>query len=217
MIRRRDVLIGAGALLLTPKASFAALPVPPDGRLTFDVVRKGSRIGVHELTFTRSGERLTVSVDVELSVGIGPIKFYRYTHRVSEIWQGEDVVSLTAQTNDDGQKLSVTCERTPSGLLVDSTRSGRYVAPAGAHPATHWNREMLDGPLINTQNGELLRPVVIRKGRDRVQTSAGTIVPAQRFALSGPISFETWYDDTPSWVGLTFVAKDGSQVLYRRA
>lgn len=217
MIRRRDVLIGAGALLLTPQTSPAALPVPPTGRLAFDVIRKDSRIGVHELTFTRSGDRLTVNVAVDLAVGLGPIKFYRYSHRVTETWQGEDVVSLEAWTKDGGKELRVTCERTPSGLAVNSTQAGRYVAPADAHPATHWNRDMLDGLLINTQNGELLRPVVTPKGRDRVQTSAGTVIPARRFALSGPIAFETWYDDTPSWVGLVFVAKDGSQVLYRRA
>lgn len=217
MIRRRDVLIGAGALLISPQASLAALPVPPTGRLAFDVIRKDSRIGVHELTFTRSGERLTVSIAVDLAVGLGPIKFYRYSHRVKEVWQGDDVVSLEARTNDGGKQMSVTCERTPSGLAVESTQSGRYVAPVNAHPATHWNREMLDGLLINTQNGALLRPVVTPKGRDRVQTSSGAVIAAQRFALSGPIAFETWYDDTPSWAGLVFVAKDGSQVLYRRA
>ena len=217
MIRRRDVLIGASALLLVPRTSHAALPVPPDGRLAFEVFRKDNRIGVHELTFIRSGERLSVRVAVDLSVGLGPIAFYRYRHRVTESWQGVDVVSLEADTNDDGRRTRVTCERTPSGLVVDSAQTGRYVAPENALPTTHWNREMLTGPLINTQNGELLRPTVTPMGREQVRNSAGVSISASRYVLGGPIAFEIWYDDTPAWASLVFTAKDGSKVLYRRA
>ena len=217
MIRRRDVLIGASAFFLVPRTSYAALPVPPDGRLAFDVFRNDSRIGVHELTFTRSAERLAVRVAVDLAVGLGPITFYRYRHRVTESWQGSDVMALEAETNDDGTRTRVTCERTVSGLLVDSTQAGRYVAPENALPTTHWNREMLAKPLINTQNGELLRPTVTAMGREQVRTAAGVSISARRYVLGGPVPFEIWYDDTPSWVALVFKAKDGSQVLYRRA
>jgi hypothetical protein len=62
-----------------------------------------------------------------------------------------------------------------------------------------------------------MRPSVQRKGTERIQTASGATVLAERFALTGPVRLETWYDDTPTWSALIFTADDGSQIEYRKA
>jgi hypothetical protein len=212
MIGRRSLLAGAGLLTAAPAA---ALPIPPTGRLAFRVVRNGSTIGQHALTFSGNTARLTVRVAVELSVGLGPIAFYRYRHRARESWQDGRVITFDAETNDDGAVSTIAMQRDDAALLVESSQAGRYRAPPGAVPATHWNRSMLDGPFINTQNGEVLRPQIARPGASPLP---GTVQrQAERFVLSGPIELETWYDATPQWVGLRFRGRDGSTIQYEQA
>lgn len=216
MMDRRHFVIAGGAFILAPSHGLAALPVPPGGTLSFRVLRKGSSIGTHALTFSPTTGGLVVKIAVDLVVKLGPVPLYRYTHRATETWRGDVVVSIDAETDDNGKRLRVSGERKGEGLAIQSTTSGSYQAPANALPATHWNRRMLDGPFINTQTGELTRATVTPRGQERIETASGPVT-ARRYALSGPVSLETWYDDGPAWVGLRFTADDGTPITYRRA
>jgi hypothetical protein len=214
MIRRREVLIGSAAFAATPMLR-AALPVPGD-RLGFDIVRKGSKLGTHELTFERSGDSLVVGVAVDLVFKIGFITLYRYSHHATERWAGDQVVALQTRTSDNGETFEVSGRRDASGLVVQGTKAPRYVAPVNALPATHWNRRELDGPWINTQDGRLMHPKVAAMGADTISTATGGSVRANHFVLSGDVQLDMWYDSRPSWAGLSFKAKDGSLIRYER-
>lgn len=206
-------LAGPAAAIVRPAA---ALPVPSDRRLAFRVVRNDSQIGSHVLTFTVSGKALLVRVVVDLAVGFGPITLYRYSHRAEERWEDGAVVSLDADTNDDGTVSRTAVRRVADGYSVEGRGVARYVAPPDALPATHWNRRMLDGPMINTQTAELMRPVVTRVGASRVAFGAGGTTEADHFTLRGDADLDTWYDAGPAWVALRFTAKDGSVIRYER-
>lgn len=214
-VGRRGVMIAAASAALTRPA--AARPPIPDSRvLSFRVIRSGSQIGTHVLTFAPSGNALTVRVSVDFAVGFGPITFYRYVHRAVERWEDGAVVSLDAETDDNGAIGRTTARRVPDGYRVEGRKAPPYLAPPDTLPATHWNRRMLEGPMINTQTGELLRPVVTRVGPARVKGPAGGITSADHFSLRGDVELDTWYDATPAWVGLRFVAPDGSRIWYER-
>ncbi|MBR0672442.1 DUF6134 family protein [Neoroseomonas soli] len=213
MIGRRLLLAGMAAL--PASGALAALPFPPARRLGFRVVRNGSGIGQHVLTFEPDGSRLTVRISVDLAVGFGPITLYRYRHRAVERWDDGSVVSFEAETNDDGSRSTITMRRQGDALAVDSSRAGRYVAPPGALPATHWNRQMLDGPFINTQTGEVLRPAVRREGPEPLPWAPQRL--GDRFVLSGAVDLETWYDASRAWLGLRFRGSDGSAIHYEVA
>jgi hypothetical protein len=215
MIRRRMVLVGASVLPF--QAARAALPIPPDNRLTFHIVRKGDTIGEHILTFTRAGDALTVSVAVDIVVGLGPIAFFRYKHRATVLWQGEQVVSVDAETNDDGTPRRMSARRDESGLVVEGSKAPRrYTAPPKSLPGTHWNRAMLDAPFINTEDGRLMHPTVSMVGMEAVPVTGGT-VQARHYTMRGDADLDTFYDQTPCWVGLRFTAKDGSEIRYLKA
>ena len=215
MIGRRSLLAGAAGLLAIPSAG--ALPVPAANRLEFHILRKGSVIGTHTLRFARTGQDLTVEVAADIMIGFGPIAFFRYRHRATERWQDGRVVSVDAETNDNGTIERMTARRDGASLLVEGSKAPRYIAPLNASPATHWNRRMLDGPLINTQDGQLMRPSVTVIGSGEVPTAEGGKLRADHITLRGDADLDTWYDATPTWVGLRFTAKDGSTVEYRRA
>jgi hypothetical protein len=221
MIDRRELLVGAGVMVAVPgpvlaAGSIAALPIPPGDRLGFDIIRKGSRLGQHVLTFERSGNDLIVRVAMELVVKAAFITLYRYKHSAVERWSGDQVVALDSATDDGGTKYVVTARRTAAGLVVEATGKPKFVAPADASPATHWNRRQLDGPWINTQDGKIFRPKVTPVGAEAIPTAKGAPLKANRYALSGDVAMDLWYDARPSWAGLSFTGKDGSVIKYHR-
>lgn len=214
MIRRRLLLGGWAALPFS--SARARLPIPPGDRLAFHIIRKGSTIGEHSVTFQRAGEALTVSVAADIVVGIGPIAFFRYKHRATVHYQGGQVISIDANTDDDGTPRQMTARRNELGLAVQGTKAPRYIAPPHSLPGTHWNRAMLDAPFINTEDGRLMHPTVTMAGTEPVDVTGGSVA-AQRYTMRGDADLDTFYDLTPSWVGLRFTAKDGSEIRYFRA
>jgi hypothetical protein len=216
LIGRRDLIVGGTMLAALPgRVSAAALPVPAGNHLGFDVTRKGSKLGTHVLSFEPAGDALTIRIAVDLIYKLGFITVYRYTHRATERWEGGQVVVVQTTTDDNGEKNQVTARREAAGLVVQGTKAPRYVAPANALPATHWNRAQLDGPWINTQDGRLMHPKVAPGGTAAIPTANGGTIRANRFALSGDVQMDTFYDAHPTWAGLAFT-KGGAEIRYER-
>ena len=214
VIERRDVLLGGVALAVIPSPGLAALPVPPGDRVGFDIFRNGSKIGTQVLTFERTPGGLIVRVVAQMVVKIAFVTVYRYNLRVTERWEGDQVVALDSTTNDNGKQFTVKARREAAGFVVEGSAISRYVAPTNALPATHWNRRQLDGPWINPQDGKLTRPTVTKSGMESVPVAGGKTVTAQKFVLSGDVRWDMWYDQT--WAGLLAKQKDGSQIRYQR-
>jgi hypothetical protein len=219
MLARRELLIGGvmggGALALLPSPlRAAALPVPLGNRLGFDVLRKGSQLGTHVVSFAQAGNRLTVHVEVSLIYKLLGITIYHYTHHCTESWEGSEVVTLDCRTNDNGTAYEVSAKREAGGLVVQASGQPRYTAPAGALPATHWNQRELDGPWINTQNGKLARPRVTAAGNETIPAAGGRALTARRFDLSGDVKMAMWYD-RQGWAGLSF-DRGGAPIRYER-
>ena len=213
-ITRRGVLAGSIAGLV---AQHAGAAVPESGRLAFQAFRNGSAIGTHSLVFTRRGAELGVTIAVDYVVKFGPIPVYRYALRATETWRGDDLLSVRAETNDDGEAAFMRADRVDGRLAVDGSKSGRYTAPAGAIAATHWNPRELDGPMINPQNGDLMAFTVAPRGGTTVTLASGATTDAQHFALTGPSALDLWYDRAGVWAALRAVARDGSLITYVRA
>ena len=194
----------------------AALPVPPGRRLAFRLIRYGSEIGRHSLTFERRDDALTVHVAVDALVSFISIPIVRYTHRVAETWQGGILAGLSGETNKNGQREWVNAGRTSEGLVVLGSRTSRYIAPDAACGTSYWNKRMLDGPMISLEDGVLLRPKVVMSGDETIRLASGSPIEAHHYNLSGEFDVDLWYDQSDTWVGMSFTVADGSNVHYER-
>lgn len=210
-------MIARRALLATPLLGWspaqAAMGVPPEGRLAFRVLRRGSEIGTHALTFSQQGEKLTVRIAVDMAVGLGPVTLYRYRLRVTEIWEGDRFASLESEANDDGTAQRVTARRQGVGVHVASIQ-GEVRMPAEALPLTHWNMAVTRAPLFNPQTGLRMDLTATPRGMSTPPSAPAQSQPMRHFAFAGEASLEDWYDANGQWSGLRAVAKDGSIVTY---
>lgn len=215
MLNRRTVLAGA-AFLACPGLARAALPVPPGNALAFRIMRKGDRIGTHALTFSQSGETLNIDVKVEIVVKIGPIPVFRYNHDNKEVWTGTSLQGFESKTNDDGKPAFGRMQRSGAGFQVEGSKGGLYTAPPNTLVATHWNKAELEAPMVNPQNGELLKLTTVPKGEELVALASGAKVKASRFALEGDQPLELWYDENGVWTALLFKGQDGTPIAYEK-
>lgn len=213
--RRRFLGLAGGAATsaLLPRRVPASEPLVtlPSTELAFSVWRNGSEIGSHTVDFEKSGEWTSVRSEVNFAIKFGPITLYRYHYQALELWRGEELQSLRAHTNDNGEEGNAEAKRVDDLLVVVGSKSGKYTAPAGAIAATHWNPAELDQPMINPQNGELMR----FERRDLGRENLASGVAADHVALSGYATLDLWYDDEKRWSALRAIAKDRSVIDYR--
>ncbi len=208
------MLAAAGGLLARPAA--AALPVPPGDTLSFRMIRHGSQIGTHTLTFTRDGDLLTVRIAVDAVVTFASIPIVRYNHRGSETWRAGTLVGVSGRTDKNGEQEWMSAARTDAGLMVTGSQTQRYVAPVSAIPTSYWNKQMLDGPMISLEDGVLLMPKVAALQSERVRTASGHEIPANHYALTGAFAVDLWYDEAQTWAAMAMTVADGSEVRYER-
>jgi hypothetical protein len=209
-VARRGLLLG----LACGGSALAASPV--GDQLRFQVRRNGSEIGTHVLEFSRGADSLDIRIAVDIAVGIGPLVLFRYRLRGTEQWRGGQVVQADVTTNDNGRAAFMRARREAEGLWVEGSRSGRYLAPAGSLPATHWNPAEHDAPMVNPQDGTLFRPMVARTGPGQMQLPDGTGCTCRRFTLTGEPEMQLWYDQADAWTALQAPGKDGSTITYHR-
>ncbi|MES2341164.1 MAG: DUF6134 family protein [Pseudomonadota bacterium] len=196
--RRR--LIAGGLACLAPGLALAA--VPAARRLTFSVLRNGTRIGEHMMAFSGDPAAPVVTTEVRMTVKIGPVPVFRYHHRAVERWSSGRFVSLETRTDSNGKAERVSARRTEGGVIIE-TAGARITGPANVRPFTHWNPEVFSGPLFNPQEGKLLK------------VTARRISPGQ-WAVRGEAEIDDFYDEAGVWTALKGRLKDGSILEYRR-
>ena len=212
---RRGFLAGTAAVAATAMTpSLAGAAVPPSGQIAFDVLRGGSSIGSHVLTFRQDGEDLLVDVAIDLRVRIALITAYRYTHRNTERWRDGRVVSIDTVTNDDGRDLQVTGRATDEGFVVDGSE-GRLVAPPDILTTSYWQQGITQvDSALDTQNG-IIRQFTVTEGPSELIDGNGGRIPGQRYRFDGDLNLDVWYSAQAEWVGLAFEVR-GSAITYER-
>jgi hypothetical protein len=214
MIARRALL--AGLATAGGGTALAGLPVPRGDQLAFRLIRHGSAIGSHVVTFRRDGEALSVDIAVDVLVKFGPIPLVRYTHRNRETWSRDRLVGLSADTNRNGTRLRMSARWTDAGLAVEGSGTRPYIAPENALPTTYWNPRMLLGPMIGTQDGGLVKPVVVPEPTAPIHLASGDDIHAKHYKLTGDLDLDLWYDPSDTWAGMQFAVDDGSVITYER-
>jgi len=189
--------------------------IPASGRLAFLAWRGSSQLGEHRLTFSTRDGVLTVEIAVDYAVKLGFITVFRYALRGRETWSDGVLQAAQATTDNNGKKEFMRAMRDGASLMVEGTAARRYTAPEGSLIASHWNRAQLDAPMINPQDGTLLRFAVTPGATMKVRDSAGGIRMARHYSLAGADPLELWYDADDIWTSLRAKVRDGSTIVYR--
>ncbi|MEO1092594.1 MAG: DUF6134 family protein [Pseudomonadota bacterium] len=206
--RRRFLAGAAASALIAPGIARAA-----QGRLAFDILRDGNPIGTHVLSFDRAGDRLETTIAIDILVKIAFVPVYRYTHRNREVYDGDQLVSMASETDDNGSAYRVNVRQDSAGLLVDGS-SGVATVPAATLPTTYWKpRTVQETRWIDTQRGSIIEGRSTLVGTETVLVG-NEAVACERYALRGDLDLDLWYGSV-GWAKLGFQIQ-GNDITYRR-
>lgn len=208
-----------GAFVALTNHSIAAIGADFDpialygSEISFDVLRKGKPAGSHTVTFERTGEGVFVRSNFELKVDLLFVTVYRFLYRSEALWQGGDLQRLTANVDDNGTTFSLGANRDGDNVSIEHDQEVYEVAEP-LFPTNHWNPHVLGQErVLNTLTGRVNRVAIEPESREQVTTEWGDVT-ATRYAYTGDLNTEVWYDDLGRWVKMRFGARDGSTIEY---
>ncbi len=200
--RRTFMTGGAAGLMLAPGlGSLAAFAMPAD--IAFDIIRKGEKIGVHEVRFTALGEgEFEVHTNVDVAVRLGFITLYRFEQEITEVWRRGAMVEARGITNDDGEKARLRAALEGGELTIEGL-AGRQKAPLGAMTdIAFWNPKIArQDQIVDTWLGQLA-PLLVGAGDVEEIELRGRRLRTRRFSFvaNRGRSGKVWYDEAGVWV-----------------
>lgn len=216
-LNRRNFLIASGsacALAALPAGFAHAGSVPPLGRITYEIERKGDVIGRHTMTLSRAADQLIARNEIGIEVRMFGFVAFRYEHSSREVLDADGIVELESKTNDDGTQEQLQARRAGSRLKVDGTAgrrelTGRVLTTSLWHPDTTRKRELLD-----IEDGALARIAPAGIGTETLDIPALGRVACRKYALNDDVQRTVWYDDAGRLLAASCVSKkDGSHVM----
>jgi hypothetical protein len=195
---------------------------PVSGSWLFTALLDGKPIGQHSFTLNTQGNERTLISSAQFKVKFIGITVYGYRHLTTELWRGECLAGMTANTDDNGKPSSVRTQTQGNALNVLAT-TPRH--PKGAPPLllktcvksfAYWNPLIqTQTQLLNSQTGELETVQISRVGTGVVPVR-GTPVNAVRWRITGPeMPIELWYSAKGDWIGLDSTVAGGRKLSYR--
>ena len=159
---------------------------------------------------------------------------YRYSHRGREEWNGDELQSLKALTDDNGKSFTVAAERHGPSLVVERTAPAAVV-DGGADgpglsqgpdvrrrcclpqslPTNQWNFRQVKQSSAAQHRERQRRPGPGHPGRPRDGADRHSAAsPPTRYRYTGDLTMDQWFDDRGRWMKAAFTAFDGSTIEY---
>jgi hypothetical protein len=187
-MRRRQagllLLGGLPALLAAPRISRAAAPAP----IAFRVLREGSPVGTHRVTFAEAEGLLRARSELVVEVRL---------------------LALSSRLDRNGRRFAVEV-RADEGALVVTNAQGMQRLPPETAPLTWWrDRSFPDAPLLDVREGRFVQPRL-----ERLMPPPGG---GARWRLVGGEGAEIGYDSAGRWVEFATTGEDGSAIRYEQA
>lgn len=205
--------IPAGASHVAPATKHAGPLSLYGDEIYFDVYREGDKVGFHRVRLVESEGSLLVRSTFELKIDFLFFTAFRYLYRSESRWRKGVLESLKATVDDDGALLSLESVREGAHMKITNPE-GRFTANSPLFPTNHWNAAVLrENRVLNTLTGKINNVRIVPRAREPVVTEQGR-VPATRYAYTGDLDTEVWYDDAGRWVKMRFKGEDGSTIEY---
>jgi len=207
------------ALLVGLLGYVAATPILANeegaiARWDFDVYLNEKRVGKHTYEVIEEGGGQRVRSEANFKYRILFIPAYRYEHTNSERWADNCLVRFDANTNDNGERIQISGEKSGAGFTVDNGVSPVEL-PRCVMSFAYWNPDFLEErQLLNPQTGEYV-DVSVEQVAEEILEVRGKSVLARRFRLTAyEVDLTLWYSADNQWLALESIAKGGHVIRY---
>lgn len=213
-LTRRHAIVGLGASIAMPGSAQPAFQ-PRDS--TFRVIRKGSPMGTFATRFLYQGDRLIARTSVALEVRVAGLRVFRYSHEATETRRGDELISLQAETFDNGPTYKVSATPAAGGLKLEGPANNRTVPTRTLSSNCVWHPGFVRSqqPVIDAERGRYETPRVEAMGQRTLTVLGAPRVATGHRMIVSYANGELWYDATGDWVYAVFNI-NGETLTYER-
>lgn len=182
-------LLGVGSAQAAP-AAFHEMPTTP-AHLAFTILMDGDPIGQEIYDFRQESGHTTVSVATKTDVKLLFLTFH-YRHQRQEEWQGVQLQSIRADTDDDGSKHHLEAASQSGGLSL-SVDGKPANLPAGSLPLSLWNKAVLGTDNLYGVIDAQPYHVSVQDLGPETLTMAGKPQDSHHYRIAGDIQRDLWF------------------------
>ena len=202
----RQLIATATSLLFMSvgTTAFAEICPLPSETLNYTIYNDDDDVGGLELAFKRNSDTATVQVSMKILVRVLLVPVWRFKHSALEIWSGNRLKTLTAQTSDNGDDFAITMKQVgdrhevQSGEDVNSHKGTRLTELLWCEDAAK------SGTIISTLTGNTNDIPIDRIGEEDIQ-HAGQLIPTTHYRfVRKKRTGHFWYDKKGVLVKLTY-------------
>ena len=110
-----------------------SIPELSKSKITFNVYRKGEKIGFHQVIFREKGRILSVSSIFKIEINFLFFTAFHYQYQCRSLWKDGILQNLEATVDDDG-KISFIKVTKKEGLMHVKHSDKTYTAPPPPFP-----------------------------------------------------------------------------------
>ena len=187
--------------------------VPSAGRLDYEVIREGEKIGTHSVTFRHEGRHLAIATRTDIAIEPLGITLYRFHYEAEEDWVDGRLTRLTSRTDDDGERLTVNLARA-GGRIRGACNGVVLDLPVDLLPISVRHPDFVRQSVILDQYNCVERKVrATDHGIEPIFAGAQSVA-ARHHAVTGELQRDVWYGLGGQTVKVLFPAKDGSEIAF---
>lgn len=180
----------------------------------FNVTLDGKPFGNHIFKLSTDGQQKILVSDANFKYKILGITAYRYVHKAEELWQGDCLQTVNANTNDNGEEKKVAGQQTDNGFVLTQLKKSSPLAGCVMSFA-YWNPNILaQTQLLNPQTGDYLESHVKYIGEENLVVRGENVQVKHHVIETIKFKIDLWYDKKDEWVALQSTTPDGHKVAY---
>ena len=147
-----------------------SFPIPKEGKVKFEIVRKNKVIGTHEIIFFENNEDLIIETNIDILVKVLFVTAYTFSHQSKEIWRNGNFIKIDGHSDFEDEREYFIKGEIKNGFLFASGMDGKLKLDKNIIPSNFWNIDvMYQNEIFDTQKG-IVRKLSVKESRNEVVT-----------------------------------------------
>ncbi len=190
-----------------------SFPIPKNGEVRFDVIRKNNVIGTHEIKFTNNNDVLLVETNIEVEVKVLFISAYKFTHQSTETWINGNFTKIVGHSDFEDEREYFIKGQDNNDSFLASGMDGKLELDKNILPSNFWNIDILkQKEIFDTQKGIVRKIDVENLGYEEIKLNNKNI-KCNKFLFNasnnpkdkGPFpEYTLWYDENDELMKFQF-------------
>jgi len=184
--------------------------------IEFDIYRNNKNIGKHIFSFTKSGNQLTVSSEINFEIKKLGVTLYKYHVKGTEVYENGNLIKFNSKTKQNKKSKYVNLDLKDNDFEIDGS-SFKGIVPNDYILGTWWNHSIVKAKAqISAVSGRIIKQNVTFLGKETLNIN-GKNYKSLHFNFSSTdkslkknkkLNTDVWYEeDSLNWIKASFNKK----------